>query len=126
MRASSLLQQAAAARAPLIKFIGKRTVPKSVDHSPRAHPASPSSELPESFATYRAKAQQHGPLNYSAQTNGIYGGAIGGQPGASLGSVEPKKGEYFDRNELPERFRRLTWSQEEIDAVETGGASLFA
>ncbi|OJD09899.1 hypothetical protein ACJ73_10029 [Blastomyces percursus] len=126
MRASSLLQQAAAARAPLIKFIGKRSVPKSIDRSPRVHPASPAPELPESFVTYRAKAQQHGPLNYSAQTNGIYGGAIGGQPGASLGPVEPKKGEYFDRNELPERFRRLTWSQEEIDAIETGGASLFA
>ncbi|OJD13753.1 hypothetical protein AJ78_05820 [Emergomyces pasteurianus Ep9510] len=126
MRASSFLQQAAAARAPLIKFIGKRSVPRSVDHSPRVHPASPSPELPESFASYRAKAQQHGPLNYSVQSNGIYGGAIGGIPGASLGPVEPKKGEYFDRNELPERFRRLTWSQEEIDAVETGGASLFA
>ncbi|EEH21915.1 hypothetical protein PABG_04126 [Paracoccidioides brasiliensis Pb03] len=126
MRASSILQQAAAARTPLIKFIGKRSVPKSVDHSPRVHPASPSPSLPESFASYRAKAQQHGPLNYTPQSNGIYGGAIGGQTGASLGTVAPRKGEYFDRNELPERFRRMTWSQEEIDAVETGGASLFA
>ncbi|KAK2736138.1 hypothetical protein FQN55_001878 [Onygenales sp. PD_40] len=125
MRASSILRQAVAARTPLIKFIGKRSIPKSIDHSPRVHPASPSPELPESFAAYRVKAQQHGPLNNPARSSLAYG-AIGGNPGSSLGPIEPKQGEFFDRSELPARFGRMSWSQEEIEAVETGGASLFA
>jgi small subunit ribosomal protein YMR-31 len=52
-------------------------------------------------------------------------GAIGGAPGQSLGPVEPKQGEFFDRNELPKRFWRTQWSEEEIEAVSSGGASLF-
>lgn len=93
-----------------------------MDHTPRAHPASPSGILPDSFAAYRSKAQQHGPLGRAAFASG----AIGGSPGASLGPVEPKQGEYFDRNELPERFHRLPWTEAEIEAIETGGASLFS
>jgi len=89
------------------------------------HPASPTGSLPESFASYRSKAQQHGPLNTQQQTRS-FGGLVGGKSGSSLGSVQPKKGEYFDRDELPARFRRTTFSQAEIDAVESGGASLFA
>lgn len=54
------------------------------------------------------------------------GGAIGGHPGKSFGPVEPARGQYFDRSELPSRFWRMRWSQAEIEAVETGGASLFA
>jgi small subunit ribosomal protein YMR-31 len=53
-------------------------------------------------------------------------GAIGGKPGQSLGPVKPGPGEYFDRNELPQRFWRTPWSEEEIEAVETGGASMFS
>ena len=52
-------------------------------------------------------------------------GAIGGQPGRMLGPVEPPKGQYFDRSELPARFGRMTWTKAEIEAVETGGASIF-
>ncbi|PGH27530.1 hypothetical protein AJ80_00771 [Polytolypa hystricis UAMH7299] len=125
MRASTVLRQAAVARTPLIKFIGKRSVPKSIDRTPRVHPASPTAELPESFATYRAKAQQHGPLNSPTRHSLAYG-AIGGHSGSALGSVEPKKGEFFDRNDLPARFRRMPWTEAEIEAIETGGASLFA
>ncbi|KAK2763911.1 hypothetical protein FQN54_009530 [Arachnomyces sp. PD_36] len=125
MRATSILREAAAARTPLIKFIGKRSLPKSVDHTPRVHPASPAPKLPDSFATYRAKAQQHGPLNSPTRPSLAYG-AIGGHSGSSLGPVSPKQGEFFDRDELPTRFRRMPWSQTEIDAIETGGASLFA
>jgi small subunit ribosomal protein YMR-31 len=51
-------------------------------------------------------------------------GAIGGHSGAELGSIQPKKGEFFDRSELPARFRKTPWTEAEIDAVETGGASL--
>lgn len=143
MRATLLLR--AQARTPLIKFIGKRGLPKKIDHTPHAHPASPTHSLPDSFANYRSKAQQHGPLGaqgppqssassssssseYSApgptslkgsQTYGL----IGGKTGAELGSVQPGEGEFFDRSELPRRFKKLAWTEEEMEAVETGGAS---
>lgn len=38
--------------------------------------------------------------------------------------MQPEKGEYFDRNELPVRFRRARISLDEIDAIETGGATM--
>lgn len=53
-------------------------------------------------------------------------GAIGGKSAKELGPIKPGKGEFLDRNELPARFHRTTWSQAEIDAVESGGASMFA
>lgn len=120
MHATPVLRNAA--RTPLIRFIGKRSVPSSVDHTPRVHPASPSGVLPDSFAAYRSKAQQHGPLGKSAFTPGF----IGGKPGAALGPVQPGPGEVFDRNDLPQRFHRLPWSDTEIEAIETGGASLVS
>lgn len=52
-------------------------------------------------------------------------GAIGGHSGHELGSVEAPKGVLFDRSELPKRFKGLGWTEREIEAVETGGASLF-
>jgi small subunit ribosomal protein YMR-31 len=87
---------------------------------------SPSSSLPDTFAAYRAKAQQHGPLNTPGRLSSMSYAAIGATPGASLGPVEPKQGEFFDRDDLPPRFRRLPWSEVEIEAIESGGASLFA
>ncbi|KAF2035542.1 hypothetical protein EK21DRAFT_53840 [Setomelanomma holmii] len=125
MHATKILQQG---RQPMIRFLGKRNVPSKVDHTPHAHPASPTHALPESFASYRQKAQQHGPLNpgQTPMYKSIVGGHVGGAPGASLGQVEPSKGEYFDRSELPARFQRLSWSPAEIEAIESGGASLFA
>lgn len=94
---------------------------ESVDHTPRVHPASPTGALPDSFATYRAKAQQHGPLGRAQ-----FSGRVGAQPGAALGPVAPKAGEFFDRAELPARFGRLPWTAAEIEAIETGGASMYA
>lgn len=52
-------------------------------------------------------------------------GAIGGSSGRQLGSVAPKEGEFWDRNELPKRFRRTVFSDAEMEAIESGGASLF-
>ncbi|KAI1470992.1 uncharacterized protein F4812DRAFT_161630 [Daldinia caldariorum] len=132
MYATRVLRQAAAhaERTPLIRFIGKRSVPKNVDHTPQPHPASPSGALPSgfsngnshsSFSSYRDHAQQHGPLR---KTIGA-AGSIGAQSAAHLGPVEPSKGVYFDRNELPERFRRVPLTAAEIEAIETGGAALF-
>lgn len=133
MFATRVLRQAAAhaERAPLIKFIGKRTVPASIDHSPQPHPASPSHSLPadftsgaSTFSSYRQHAQQFGPLRKTIKNAGERG--VGGTPGHELGSVQAGKGEAFDRNDLPARFRRSPISLAEIEAVETGGATYFA
>lgn len=99
-----------------------------IDHTPHVHPASPTSSLPESFASYREKAQQHGPLNPGQRSNysSIVGGHIGGVSGTSFGRVEAGKGEYFDRSELPARFKRLSWTDAEMEAIESGGASMHA
>ncbi|KAI0154304.1 hypothetical protein GGR57DRAFT_466611 [Xylariaceae sp. FL1272] len=129
MYATRVLRQAAghAERTPLIRFIGKREIPSKVDHTPHPHPASPSGSLPAnfgkanngnshaSFSSYRDSAQQHGPL----------GKSIGRIPAAKLGPVEAPKGTYFDRSDLPARFRRSPLTLAEIEAIETGGAALF-
>ncbi|RHZ62644.1 alpha-ketoglutarate dehydrogenase subunit KGD4 [Aspergillus thermomutatus] len=120
MHATAALRSVA--RTPLIRFVGRRSVPKSIDHTPRPHPASPSGVLPDSFAAYRSKAQQHGPLGRASFSQG----SVGRSAGASLGPVQPKQGEFFDRAELPSRFHRLPWTEAEIEAIETGGASLYA
>jgi len=101
-------------RTPLIHFIGKRSIPEAIDHSARAHAASPTGSLPTSFKQYReAVANLHGPLASRSASSKTYF------------TPQPKKGEYFDRNQLPKRFGRLGWSAKEIDAVESAGASLF-
>ncbi|KAI0479444.1 hypothetical protein GGR56DRAFT_378628 [Xylariaceae sp. FL0804] len=127
MFATRALRQAAAhsERKPLIQFLGKRSIPSNVDHTPRPHPQSPTGSLPEAFVatrgnshadfqSYRSNMQLHGPLHN-----------IGGVPAARLGPVEPPRGTAWDRNELPERFRRAPLTPAEIEAVETGGAALF-
>ncbi|EUC31393.1 hypothetical protein COCVIDRAFT_113141 [Bipolaris victoriae FI3] len=114
----------ALARQPLIRFLGKRTTPSHIDHTPHVHPASHMKELPSSFKAYRQKAQQHGPLN--ANASGLVGGHIGGAAGRNLGPVEAGNGLYFDRSELPARFQNLSWTQAEMELLESGGASQFA
>ncbi|KAF5018774.1 hypothetical protein F66182_9224 [Fusarium sp. NRRL 66182] len=134
--ATRVLRQAAvhAERTPLIKFLGPRSVPSNVDHSPKPHPASGAMKLPESwsgygngdaiathqsFSSYRDHAQQHGPLQKTV------GGGIGGSAGAALGSVHAPQGVAFDVSELPPRFHRSPLNAAEIEAVESGGAALF-
>lgn len=102
-----------------------------IDHSPQVHPASPAESLPESFAQYRQKASQHGPMMRSSGSSSgssaapqAYG-LVGGRSGRQMGSVNPKEGEFWDRNELPKRFRRTVYSDAEMEAIESGGASLF-
>ncbi|KAF6807692.1 ribosomal protein ymr-31 [Colletotrichum musicola] len=132
MFATRVLRQAAAhaERTPSIRFLGRRTIPSSVDHTPAPHPASPTGTLPPnfgngsaapkhtSFSSYRDHAQQHGPLQRSI-------GGIGGTSGNQMGSVAPPSGVFFDRSELPARFRRQPIDLAEIEAVESGGAALF-
>ena len=131
-------------RTPMIKFLGKRSAPKQVDHTPHLHPADPHPSLPDSFAesfvSYREQVQNPGaatssqssspPNNDSIQKppqpqpNKPYG-LIGGKSGKDLGSVAPAEGEYFSRSELPRRFQPPVWEQPEIDAVNSGGASFY-
>jgi len=59
------------------------------------------------------------------QRTGIAYGDIGGHTGHELGKVEAGKGLHFDRSELPERFRRMSWTEGEIEAVGSGGASVW-
>ncbi|KAK4245988.1 hypothetical protein C7999DRAFT_33618 [Corynascus novoguineensis] len=133
MFATKVLRQAAAhaERTPSIRFIGKRTIPASIDHSPKPHPASPTGSLPpsftngsshSSFSVYRDHAQQFGPLRKTIKADS----GIGGVPGSYLGPVEPPKGVFFDRNDLPARFHRQPLTAAEIEAIETGGAALVA
>lgn len=134
MFTTKALRQAAQAveRTPSIKFIGKRTIPAAVDHAPQPHPASPTNSLPSSFqqrsthasfSSYRDHAQQFGPLRKSVKDDGA---GIGGASGFEMGPIAPPKGVFFDRNELPARFRRAPLTAAEIELVETGGAAAFA
>lgn len=134
MLATKALRQAAAhaKRTPLIKFAGKRTIPASVDHTPQPHPASPTHSLPagfgqpsaNTFSKYREHAQQFGPLRKTIKGEEA---GVGGTAGAELGPIQPQqRGVFFDRNELPARFRRQPLTAAEIEAIETGGAALFA
>jgi len=107
MNATRVLRASTAGRTPMIHFLGKRTIPASVDHSPRPHPAAPTKSLPTSFVEYRQKAQQHGPLANKTNT---------------ASNIEPAPGQAFDRNDLPARFWRLALSKEEMDVIEGGGA----
>ncbi len=106
-------------------------VAASVDHSPQPHPASPTNSLPESFTSgsshttfsaYRDHAQQFGPLRKTIRVDA----GVGGNPGSQLGPVTPPKGVFFDRNDLPSRFHRQPLTAAEIEAIETGGAALYA
>ncbi|KIE02537.1 ribosomal protein YMR-31, partial [Metarhizium majus ARSEF 297] len=134
------LRQAAAhaERTPLIKFIGPRSIPTAIDHTPKPHPASPTGSLPESFAayghgstasrhasfsSYRDHAQQHGPLQKTIR-NADSG--VGGASGYQLGPINPPSGVFFDVSELPARFRRAPIDMAEIEAVESGGAALVS
>ncbi|KAH7320268.1 hypothetical protein B0I35DRAFT_478528 [Stachybotrys elegans] len=137
MYATRVLRQAAAhaERTPLIKFLGPRTIPANIDHSPQPHPASPDGKLPESFSaygnsgnsrhtsfsSYRDHAQQHGPLQKTIRGES----GIGGTSGSNLGPVTAPAGTFFDVSELPSRFRRTRIDLAEIEAVESGGAALL-
>lgn len=132
MNATQVLRRAATAhmeRTPSIRFLGRRTFPEHVDHTPKAHPASPTGTLPTSFvqhgshtsfSSYRDHAQQFGPLRKTIAPSNI-----GSTPGAALGDVKPPIGHYFDRHDLPKKFRRTPISIAEIEALESGGASLL-
>ncbi|KAJ6257165.1 hypothetical protein Dda_8051 [Drechslerella dactyloides] len=104
-----------ARRTPLIHFLGKRSIPEAIDHTPRPHPASPSSSLPTSFKQYReAIANQHGPLATRSASS------------ASKPFFVAQPASAYDRSQLPSRFGRVRWTPAEIAAIDSAGASMFA
>ncbi|KAJ4288871.1 hypothetical protein N0V88_007204 [Collariella sp. IMI 366227] len=130
MFVTKALRQAAqhVERTPSIRFLGKRTIPASVDHSHRPHPASPTQTLPpnfgsshSTFSAYRDHAQQFGPLRKTIKADS----GIGAVAGSHLGPVAAPQGVFFDRNDLPTRFRRQPLTEAEIEAIETGGATFY-
>ncbi|KAI5819895.1 hypothetical protein BZA77DRAFT_258418 [Pyronema omphalodes] len=98
---ASPVARAAHVRTPLINFLGKRVIPKNIDHTPKVHSQAPFKELPAYFFNY-VPAAKKAPVQRS--------------------SIQPKAGEYFDRNELPQRFWRMKITAKEIEAIESGGA----
>jgi small subunit ribosomal protein YMR-31 len=47
--------------------------------------------------------------------------------GASLGPIAPGSGIAFDKSELPDKFyQRIPWTQAEIEAIESGGATTIS
>ncbi len=92
---------------------------------PRLLPSSFSASHESShstFSSYRDHAQQHGPLRKTIKSSA---GGIGGHSGSELGPVSAPKGTFFDRNELPARFRRAPLTLAEIESIETGWGYCF-
>jgi len=92
------------AHQPLIKFIGKRTYPRTRD-TPQAHPAAPADVKTRFFAFL--KKVEHS-----------YGSHEGGPPASSSNNV---LNEFW---EAPERLWKRDIEQAEIDAILSGGASV--
>jgi len=95
----------AAAHRPLIRFLGKRSWPSTPDPQ-HAHPAAPE-ELKKSFGEFLKKFQSP-----------VKAGGNESSPGRHV---------YQEYWEAPSKFwngRLKTMSEEEIDAVLSGGATL--
>lgn len=64
----------------------------------------------------KAPSPAKGPTTY---------GAIGGKSARELGPIKLKEGEYFDVTELPKRFQKRVWTEPEMDAITSGGATMW-
>ncbi|GJN89630.1 hypothetical protein Rhopal_002617-T1 [Rhodotorula paludigena] len=116
----TLVRLAEHARTPLIRFPDRKAPHKA--HEATAHPCAPQSVI-DNFA--RFQGQQANPAASAAQASSSYGGpAAHSQGGAGAGGKA-----VGAESELPERLRRSYWSalsEEELDAVMSGGASATA
>ncbi|KLO17493.1 hypothetical protein SCHPADRAFT_846434, partial [Schizopora paradoxa] len=99
---------AARVHKPLIHFIGKRTWP-SKPEPPHAHPAGPA-EYKKAFSDFVKKFQS----------------SASGSTSSSSGGKEAKPGVFTEFWQAPSRIwnpRVRSLSEDEIEAVATGGAS---
>lgn len=81
-----------------------------MDHTPRAHPLSPTGKLPPSYAT-------SAPASAGVASSTSFAAALKYTP--------PGPGEYAAIKDLPARFRFKTLSDAEIDNINEGGAAVI-
>ncbi|CAO3567810.1 unnamed protein product [Mortierella alpina] len=106
----SPIRMAAAARArvPLIKFLGPRRLLPKEHHEPTRHPAAPKdSAFPLKTIAPTSSPSQSRPASTSATS---------GPNGVSR--------QTMDFAELPARYRHPPLTEAEIEAIETGGATM--
>ncbi|KAG0341582.1 hypothetical protein BG000_008641 [Podila horticola] len=99
----------AAARTPLIKFVGPRSALKQVHHEATRHPAAPKD------AEYPLKAGPIGKVASSSSSQQVT--KTSGPHGASR--------TVLNFAELPNRYRHPQLTEAEIEAVEAGGATMI-
>lgn len=75
----------------------------------------------DSFAAYRSRAYQHGPLHQASFMRAL----ANSRSGASEKALN-SRGEYIDHGDLSSQTHHLPWTEAEIDAIESGGASLLS
>ncbi|KAK6831797.1 hypothetical protein RU639_002888 [Aspergillus parasiticus] len=110
-----------AARAPRIRALGQHFVTRSVGHPSRSPSMSSTSSSYDSFAAYRSRAYQHGPLHQASLMRGL----VNSRSAASEKSLIFRD-EYIDHGDLSSQTHHLPWTEAEIDAIESGGASLLS
>ncbi|KAI1321495.1 hypothetical protein EDD11_005186 [Mortierella claussenii] len=106
------LAAAVQARTPLIKFLGPRSALPEAHHEATRHPAAPKdSEYPLRAATSSKASPSSASSSTPSRTT------TSGPHGASR--------QTLDFAELPTRFRHPQLTAAEIEAVETGGATMI-
>ncbi|EPQ59745.1 hypothetical protein GLOTRDRAFT_91246 [Gloeophyllum trabeum ATCC 11539] len=106
---------------PLIKFVGKRVWPTAPD-PPHAHPQAPT-ELKEHFSDFLKKFQASSHAPHPAAPPGVQPKKPASPSGVNVQHVE-RYGEFWEAPAQFWRPRVRTLEDWEIDAIQTGGASL--
>ncbi|KAG0360543.1 hypothetical protein BG005_010460 [Podila minutissima] len=104
----------AAARTPLIKFLGPRSALKQVHHEATRHPSAPKD------AEYPLKTGPIGMVSSSSSSSSSSSQQVtktAGPHGASR--------TVLNFAELPNRYRHPQLTEAEIEAVEAGGATMI-
>ncbi|KAB8259934.1 hypothetical protein BDV32DRAFT_138456 [Aspergillus pseudonomiae] len=109
-----------AARASRIRAIGQNFVTRSLGHPSRLSSMSPAGSSYDSFAAYRSRAYQHGPLHHAS----LMRGSLNSSSVTSEEFINSSR-EYLDHRNLSSQTHHLPWTEAEIDAIESGGASLL-
>ncbi|KAE8139508.1 hypothetical protein BDV38DRAFT_280862 [Aspergillus pseudotamarii] len=109
------------ARASRIRALGQHFVTLSVGHQPRSISMSSASSSYDSFAAYRTRAYQHGPLHQASLMRRF----VNSGSGTSRKPINPSR-EYIDRVDFSSQTHHLPYTEAEIDAIESGSATLLS
>ncbi|RSH83296.1 uncharacterized protein EHS24_006971 [Apiotrichum porosum] len=109
MHATTLVR--AAARTPMIQFIGKRSWPTG-PHTPAPHPAAPK-EIVEAFAAFIAKSQAAPAAGKAVSTAGYI----------PLYKASAKQADFEDWEAPSYLWQRPEMTEREMEAVMSGGAT---